>query len=457
MSNFLAIATVTSALSRTLQAGISIDVPGAEVTTVRPDGPGSGVPRTGVNLYLYQVTPNAALRNNDLPARRPDGTLVNRPQAALELHYLLSFYGDEVDLEPQRLLGSTVRELHTRPVLTRSVIQSTVSEVGFLNDSDLADEVELVKLTPMPLDLEELSKLWSVFLQVPYTLSVAYHASVVLISGEQRPEMALPVEEPAIHVAPSLRRDTVQAVSPDALPELQLWLKADAGITYDTQAFVSRWADQSGNGNDATQSDDDAEPTFVRNALNGKPVVRFDGEDDYLAINNLHYETQGEISGITIFALVKSSSSNEQIIASFDRSEYWRLALKDDRGPQNIGWDTRPSTGGVNDLSTADSHADGAWHLIAAWFSAGESPDKQIFVDGEQVAAADAHGGNSVGRGTTRFGFIGVGSEAGSFDGSRGPLEFLKGDIAEFLIYHRALPDDERRQIERYFIEKYTG
>src|SRR5215208_4441545 len=139
MSNYLAIATVTATLSRALTAAVGADVPGAAVTTLRPDDSTNGTPDTGVNVYLYQVTPNATWRNADLPTRREDGQLVQRPQVALDLQYLLSFYGNEVQLEPQRLLGSVVRTLHTRPVLTRQMIRGTVSDVIFLTNSNLAE------------------------------------------------------------------------------------------------------------------------------------------------------------------------------------------------------------------------------------------------------------------------------------------------------------------------------
>ena len=47
MSNFLAIATVTATLSRLLQAAVGADVPGATVTTIRPDDPaGDPTPAT---------------------------------------------------------------------------------------------------------------------------------------------------------------------------------------------------------------------------------------------------------------------------------------------------------------------------------------------------------------------------------------------------------------------------
>jgi len=213
MSNFLAIATVTAALRQTLNAVVGIDVPGAEVTTMRPDEPKKVEPH--VNIYLYQVTPNAAWRNMDLPTRRNGGELVQRPQVALDLHYLLTFYGDEDKLEPQRLLGSVVRTLHRMPIITRQVIRDTITNplFDFLAGSNLADEVELVKLTPTPLSTEELSKLWSVFFQTPYALSIAYQGTVVLIESEETPQKALPVRERSLYVMPFRQPAIEHAVS----------------------------------------------------------------------------------------------------------------------------------------------------------------------------------------------------------------------------------------------------
>lgn len=209
MSNFLAVATVTAALRQTILPVVQAAVNGTEVTARRPDDPTNAdeVPR--VNLYLYGVVPNAAWRNADLPTRRSGGTLVQRPQAALNLHYLLTFYGDEAQLQPQRLLGSTVSTLHARPLLTREAIRNLIETAQdpsdayhFLATSDLAEQIEIVKFTPLSLDLEELSKLWSVFFQTPYTLSVVYQASVVLIEGEETPQAALPVRAPKLYVEP---------------------------------------------------------------------------------------------------------------------------------------------------------------------------------------------------------------------------------------------------------------
>lgn len=213
MSNHQAIATVTAALRRNLQAAIDVDVPGAKVGTGRPEGAENGTPQAGVNLFLYQVAPNAAWRNADLPTRRADGALQKRVQTALDLHYLLSFHGDELNLEAQLLLGSVVRRLHAQPVLTRKMIQDTLADplFGFLAGSDLAESVESVKFSPVPLSLEDLSKLWSVFFQTPYALSLAYQGTVVLIEGEAEPSAALPVRARNVYALP-FRQPTVERI-----------------------------------------------------------------------------------------------------------------------------------------------------------------------------------------------------------------------------------------------------
>jgi hypothetical protein len=188
MSNALAIATVTTTLAQIVRSAAQSIVPGAEVLTERPDGAASGQAR--IRLFMYQVSPNPALRNNDLPVRSGDGKLLRRPTAALDLHYLLAFYGNETQLETQRMLGAVARDLQTQAVLGRQMITDAVASQSFLTGSNLAEAVEQIKFTPLPLSLEELSKLWSVFFQTPYVLSMAYQASVVLIESEERIEPA---------------------------------------------------------------------------------------------------------------------------------------------------------------------------------------------------------------------------------------------------------------------------
>ena len=64
MSNYLAIASVTEVLRQLLHSAIQRDVPGVAVNARRPGAIG-GQPGTEVTIYLYRVSPNAALRNAD--------------------------------------------------------------------------------------------------------------------------------------------------------------------------------------------------------------------------------------------------------------------------------------------------------------------------------------------------------------------------------------------------------
>jgi hypothetical protein len=182
MSNALAIATVTEALKNLVSSYLDFsEVTGWNVTTLSPDAP-SGIASPGVNVFLYQISPNAALRNQDLPTRTLNNKLLRKPQAAIDLHYLLTFYGDYLSLEPQRLLGAATMALHSNPVL--SPAQILAAQVGFLGDSNLGTQTELIRFTPIAFTLEELSKLWSFLLKVDYVLSTAYVASVVLLEDD---------------------------------------------------------------------------------------------------------------------------------------------------------------------------------------------------------------------------------------------------------------------------------
>jgi hypothetical protein len=217
MSNPLAIATVTATLHEVLTAALPASgVAGALVTALRPDD-AANLPATGVNIFLFQVSPNTAWRNADLPTRRADGALLRRPQAALDLHYLFTFYGNDAKFDQQRLLGAVVRQLHATPALTRDVIRKVQTNIVDLNTSNLADQIDLVRLTPVNFSLEELSKLWSVFLKTDYVLSVAYLASVVLIeTDDPPPASALPVLQPNLTVF-ALSPAVIEATQPQAL------------------------------------------------------------------------------------------------------------------------------------------------------------------------------------------------------------------------------------------------
>ena len=216
MSNYLAIATVTATLQKILQDAIQEDLSDARVTTLRPDNlQTGGVATTGVNLFLYKVQASPAWRNADTPGRRPKGDLVKKSQVGLDLQYIISFYGKDEELETQRLVGSVVRTLQDRATLTPDVIRATITDstFPFLADSDLADQVEPIRFTPLDLSTEELSQVWSGFFQTPYLFSLVYKGTVVFIEGEVSGERALPVSDRRTAVAPFQQISVDRAIS----------------------------------------------------------------------------------------------------------------------------------------------------------------------------------------------------------------------------------------------------
>ncbi|KUO19543.1 DUF4255 domain-containing protein [Streptomyces dysideae] len=200
MSNALAIAHVTQALALLIESNLGPEF--GEAVKVEPRKPPAEPPaEPTISVFLYQVTPNTSQRNNDLPTRAPDGRLIKRPAAALDLHYLISAYGEETELVGQRLIGAVVRALHEIPVLPKDVIEQA-GERPYLTGSDLVEAVQRVRFTPMVMDIDETSKLWGMLHQTPYSLSVVYQASLLFIDGRETPVPAKPVERPEVRVLP---------------------------------------------------------------------------------------------------------------------------------------------------------------------------------------------------------------------------------------------------------------
>ena len=196
MSNYLAIATVTATLQRVLQAVIQQDIEGARATTLPPGGISAGAPEVGVNIFLYQVVSNHALANYDSTPNRTKANPLNR-QVVVDLYYMMSCYGNDAELQPQRVLGSVVSTLADKRILTPELIRSTCNDATFpfLADSDLADQIQQINIVPVDISLEDLSKAWSVFYQVPYVLSIAYRACLVVVEGRENFQKALPIRD----------------------------------------------------------------------------------------------------------------------------------------------------------------------------------------------------------------------------------------------------------------------
>lgn len=244
MSSALAIAAVTAALKDLLNDGLlnhDLSVVGSfSVTALPPDRVEVNQKEPNqLNLFLYQVTPNLGWRNHALPSRDATGVRLSATPLALDLHYLLTSYGAK-DLNAEILLGYAMQLLHETPVLTRAQLRTVLGGVspvdgsilpgpfGNLSALDLADQVELIKITPVYLNTEELSKIWTA-MQARYRTSVAYVVSVVLIQVTNAGKSALPVlkrgKDDSGPIATAAPFPTLAGVRPaisDLLPAMRL-------------------------------------------------------------------------------------------------------------------------------------------------------------------------------------------------------------------------------------------
>jgi hypothetical protein len=219
MSTSLRIASVTYVLKDLLNNGlIDHDVTGAvgetvTVTALPPDRviPANGNEPSQLNLFMYQATYNQGWRNVDQPSFNSRGERIASPPLAIDLHYLLTAYGS-AELHTDILLGYGMQLLHENPALDRESIarslappsdagEGLISSLRLLSTSRLAEQAEMIKITPESLSAEDISKLWAAF-GTKYRPTAAYKVTVVLIESEKLSKPSLPVKARKIYVTP---------------------------------------------------------------------------------------------------------------------------------------------------------------------------------------------------------------------------------------------------------------
>jgi hypothetical protein len=206
MSDYQAIGAVSATLQRLLKDRMELPsgVPSVLVTVSTPSSDGENGQTTEdprINLFLYQVSENGSLKNQEIPGKGHPGTF-GHPPLSLDLHYLLTAYGTTSEAEgnlanetlAHYLLGSAMRVLHDFPVIDEQL--TTVSEpIGEpILDPSLHAAFEKISIFLDPVNLTTLSDVWSA-LTLPYRLSAAYTVSVVQIESQKDRSFPKPVGE----------------------------------------------------------------------------------------------------------------------------------------------------------------------------------------------------------------------------------------------------------------------
>ncbi|MDJ0497436.1 MAG: DUF5011 domain-containing protein, partial [Acidimicrobiia bacterium] len=234
------------------------------------------------------------------------------------------------------------------------------------------------------------------------------------------------------------------------ITDLGLWLRADIGVTA-SAGEVSSWADQSGNGNDATQGTAGQQPDLVVDAVNGNPVVNFDGTNDFVG------GTAGASSHSFYVVVIPdntiSSASPGQTIFAFDCA-----ACVSDTAFLTFG----DTTGTFPDEIVTHGHGgSAAWRVAQTGTATYPGGDPVILasrsnaaLDGTDIYADGLEVDNAV-NGT----FLATTDEAYNVAtvnaNSPWPGEYLDGKVAEVISYFSRATDAEHQRIQSYLAIKY--
>ena len=178
-------------------------------------------------------------------------------------------------------------------------------------------------------------------------------------------------------------------------------------------------------------------------------VLIFDGNNDYAAIQGLNYYGSNAIGKLTVSAWVKvPPDGGDWAVVDFDRSEYYNCVVGVPNGAavgegDRVGFHTRSTANGIKDMWGSTNIRDNQWHHIVWVYDKQEVYDKKIYVDGQLDGQQDAYPTNTnLGTNRRRYGFIGEGSEAGSYNASRN-RRYFQGSINKISIWNKAFSANE--------------
>lgn len=222
-------------------------------------------------------------------------------------------------------------------------------------------------------------------------------------------------------------------VDPSTIAGLALWLKADAGTSTTTDGVaVSLWADQSGNARDAAQATGGNQPLYKAAIFNGKPVIRFDGTDDFMATAAYALNGGSTPTGITIFGAASLTA-----VGSFPMLAAWHNATNELRCNAGTGKPEFLAVGSSPGVGTATAINGTGAHVLTGRFSDANNLT-ECFVDGASVASG------------AQAGALVTAANASTVGARTAAADPWNGDVGEVLIYNGALSDTDRVSVEAY-------
>jgi hypothetical protein len=225
---------------------------------------------------------------------------------------------------------------------------------------------------------------------------------------------------------------------PDApnASSVAFWIDAaDVDTVSVSGSYVTAWGDKGADALASITSGDDAEkPTLVPNALNGRPVVHFDG--DYVQWNDFTGIT--DKTSYTVFMVVSTLLENVVILNGTGIDNL--LEVRSGTGNDSVEFIHEPNAGqSFVSSGFGWSHVDA--HIVTLQRTTSRM---SIWIDGQHRVDADTSNGAAIDAPLDLL--------AGKGNGTG-----LIGDLAEVLIFDSALAFDSRRAVEAYLGAKWFG
>jgi len=190
--------------------------------------------------------------------------------------------------------------------------------------------------------------------------------------------------------------------------------------------------DATGNGNDGVFGGNMDNADLV-DGIFGR-AYDLDGSNDILEI--LQLELNQSYPELTAEVWFRTTSDGIQL--SFDRNEYFRMEIGGSQDGGNFGTSFYAGGGTRDNLNASSPYSDGNWHKGTFVYDQGTA---RLLVDGD-VEDTESYG-PEIGTGNTRYGFFGVGSEAGQAGGDKGPTNYHEGRLGASRFAFRALSNEE--------------
>ena len=240
------------------------------------------------------------------------------------------------------------------------------------------------------------------------------------------------------YIVSDVRKFTVFNIA--TISGLKLWLMGDS-VTL-SNGRVSQWKDVSGNDNHATQSDNSKRPVLIQEPLlNNKPTLNFDGINDILTGTTI---TGINNSSITIFVIAKGESQTGNG-ADFLSVNTWQNGFTFHRRMTAAA----PSCLSIYNNGQTIFSTNGT--LPATGFNYSLLSARKNFSVQTDMYINGLNIGNS-----TNSALNGVFTNTNYIIGNSAEFQYLKGNIAEIILYTNALSDIERKAVENYLYQKYA-